>query len=86
MKYITRFAALLLALIAAATGLLAADPPPLAFADLYANLEQTVLDFEANVDASWNGVKGDTKFTASVGGANGHGRGGREAVEADLLL
>lgn len=83
MRHRLRIAAIFLALFAAAAVLPAADPPPLAFADLYANLEQTVLDFEASIDASWNGVKGDTKFTASVGGANGHR--GLELLEPDAL-
>lgn len=67
-----RLAAIILALATTSAHLPAADPPPLAFADLYASLEQRVLSFEASVDSQWNGVKGNTQFSASVSSANGH--------------
>jgi len=78
-----RIAVIVLTLIAASVSLPAADPPPLAYADLYATLEQRVLGFEAAVDSQWNGVKGSTAFVGSVSSANGHR--GLELLEPGAL-
>src|SRR5688500_15438875 len=61
-----------LALVASAPAEADSPAPPPEHAALYAELSQNLTSFEDQLDASWNGEMGDSRFSATLSAANGN--------------